>query len=88
MGHHHHHHHHGPPTRVDRIVGLLCGAGLPLLSGLIMAPVGIHQLVKGDPNMESFGWSFTVIGLLLVIIGAVMTGVLWPERKAPATDDE
>ena len=76
-----------PPTKIDRIVGPLCGGGIPLLCGIVMVPIGIRQLARGDPHMQSFGWSFTLIGALLAIIGAVVVVMLWPERKPPADDD-
>jgi len=32
-------------------------------------PSAIYQLAQGDPNMEGFGWSFTVIGGLMAMLG-------------------
>jgi hypothetical protein len=86
MGHHHHHSH-GSASQVDRIVGPLCGGGIPFVLGVIFAPIGIHQLAQGDPNRESFGWIFTLLGVFLALFGAVAIGVLWPERKRPASSD-
>jgi len=35
--------------------------------------------------METMGWIFTVLGVLMLIAGAVAAMVLWPERKTPAS---
>lgn len=91
MSHHHFRHFKAsssPPSKVDLIVAPLCGGGIPLLSGLIMTPIGIYQLAQGVPYKESFGWSFTVIGLLMVIIGAALLVALWPRGETPASEDE
>jgi hypothetical protein len=86
MGHHHHHSH-GSASQIDRIVGPLCGGGIPFVLGIIFAPIGIHHLAQGDPNMEPLGWVFTILGVFLAFCGAVTVMVLWPERKTPARDD-
>jgi len=74
MGHHHFHHSRSsnqPPTTVDKVVVVLCCGVLPLLFGVVFAPIGIYNLAEGDPNMASFGWIFTVIGVLMTIAGIV-----------------
>jgi hypothetical protein len=63
------------------------GGGIPPLFGVVFTPIGIYQLARGDPNTESLGWIFTLIGVLMAIVGAVALIALLPERKKPASGD-
>ena len=77
----------GPVTRVTRIVMLLCCSGLPLLFGVVFAPIGIYHLAQGVPYMAPMGWIFTVMGVIMAIVGVVAAVVLWPKRETPASQD-
>lgn len=60
------------------LVGVLLGAGLPILFGLGIRLSVPPQGVEGQSSHHIAGWQRAVAGLIfLVIVAAVVIGLLW-----------